>query len=151
MTDAEPFLASIQRFPIKSLDPERRERATLTDTGALVGDREWAILDRPTGAPYDPTTADVTGTGDYVNGKKTDAVHRLRSQFHVEREGGPAVTLHRQSEDPSDARRFDLYRGKSDRENGDDETRIEETVHVEINEWLTAYFGRPVSVRRERA
>jgi uncharacterized protein YcbX len=151
MTDAEPFLASIQRFPIKSLDPERRERATLTDTGALVGDREWAILDRPAGASYDPTTADVTGTGDYVNGKKTDAVHRLRSRFHAEREGGPAVSLRRQSEDPSDARRFDLYRGESDRENGDDETRIEETVHAEIDEWLTAYFDRPVSVRRERA
>lgn len=139
--DADPELAAIQRFPVKSLDPERRERARLAATGALEGDRRWAILDRPAEEPYDPDAADVTGSGDYVNGKKTDSVHRIRSTFHPPDSGGPAVTLRAESEDPEAARRFDL----------DDGSGEEAAVHAELNEWLSEQFGRPVSVRRDEA
>jgi uncharacterized protein YcbX len=138
--EADPRLAAIQRFPVKSLDPERRERATLADAGALAGDREWAIVDRPPEAPYDPADADVSGSGDYLNGKKTAAVHRLRSRFVPEIEGGPALELREHAAEPGAARRFDLYDG--------DPGRDEATVHAELNGWLSAYFGRPVSVRR---
>ena len=65
---ADPHLADIQRFPVKSLDPESRVTATLVADGALEGDRRWAILDRPPGEPYDPASADVGGAGDFVNG-----------------------------------------------------------------------------------
>lgn len=68
--DADPHLATILRFPIKSLDAERRDRATLVADGALSGDRRWAIVDRPPEEPFDPASADVGGTGDYVNGKR---------------------------------------------------------------------------------
>ncbi len=139
---ADPSLAGIQRFPIKSLDPESREHARLATDGALRGDRRWAIVDRPASEPYDPTAADVTGTGDYVNGKKTDAVHRIRSRFHPPADGGPAVSLREQSAPPSATRRFDLYEGGSDRNERD--------VHAGANEWLSASLGRPVSLRWDR-
>ncbi|NEU56941.1 MOSC domain-containing protein [Halorussus sp. MSC15.2] len=137
--EADPHLAHVQYFPVKSLDAELRERATLSTDGALAGDREWAVLDRPADAPYDPDAADVGGSGDYVNGKKTDAVHRLRSEFHPRDEGGPAVTLREQGDREGEARRFDLA------ETGDDEA----AVHADLNAWLSDYFGREVSVRRD--
>lgn len=136
----DPFLAGIRRFPVKSLDPEGRERARLSTDGALEGDRRWAIVDRPAEEPHDPTAADVTGTGDYVNGKKTAAVHRIRSQFHPADDGGPAVSLREQSSPSERARRFDLStagRGADERE-----------VHAGVNGWLSEHFERPVSVRR---
>lgn len=137
--DAEPHLAAIQRFPVKSLDPERPDSATLVHAGALAGDREWAILDLPADEPYDPETADVTGAGDYVNGKKTATVQRLRSTFVPEEAGGPAVEIRRNDEPEDAARRFDLAT------EGDDIA----TVHEPLNEWLSEYFDRPVSVRRD--
>ncbi|WP_435178640.1 MOSC domain-containing protein [Halorussus sp. AFM4] len=156
LDDADPHLAHLQYFPVKSLDPEPRDRATLVADGALAGDREWAILDRPADEPYDPDSADVGGSGDYVNGKKTDAVHRLRSTFHprdgsrgdaggddggASRDGGPAVTLRERGADDSAARRFPLA------DAGDDEA----AVHADLNARLSEYFGREVSVRRDDA
>ncbi|PSP54781.1 MOSC domain-containing protein [Halobacteriales archaeon QS_1_67_19] len=137
--EADPHLAHLQYFPVKSLDTELRDRATLVARGALAGDREWAILDRPADEPYDPDRGDVGGSGDYVNGKKTDAVHRLRSTFHPRDEGGPAVTLRRASTAEGEARRFELA------DAGDDEA----AVHAELNAWLSEFFGRAVSVRRD--
>lgn len=137
--DAEPKLATIQHFPVKSLDPETPDSATLTASGALDGDREWAILDRQASEPYDPETASVAGSGDYVNGKKTAAVQQLRSTFVGRDDGGPAVELRRNDDPESATERFPLA------EEGDDVV----TVHEPLNEWLTAYFDRPVSVRRD--
>ncbi|UPV99847.1 MOSC domain-containing protein [Halorussus gelatinilyticus] len=139
LDDADPHLAHLQYFPVKSLDPEPRDRATLAAEGALAGDREWAILDRPADDPYDPAAADVGGSGDYVNGKKTDAVHRLRSTFHPRDAGGPGVTLREQGTDESDSRRFALA------DAGDDEA----AVHADLNARLSEFFGRAVSVRRD--
>ena len=141
LDEAEPHLASIQRFPVKSLDPERPEQATLTAAGAFAGDREWAILDRPADESYDPTMADVGGSGDYVNGKKTAAVQRLRSRFVTWENGGPAIEIRRNDDPPDGAHRFALA------EAGDDVA----AVHEPIDEWLSAYFDRPVSVRRDDA
>ena len=147
---ADPHLAVVQRFPVKSLDPERCRTATLVADGALAGDRRWAIVDRPPGTPYDPETADETGAGDFVNGKKTADVHRLRSRFVPCRVGesgpdeagaqGPAVDLRRQDDGPGDWQRFELFDGSQDREAA--------AVHEPLNDWLGEFFGRPVSVRR---
>jgi len=139
LADADPVLAAIQRFPVKSLDPERPNRATLVAAGALEGDREWAILDRPASEPYDPATADVGGSGDYVNGKKTDDVHRLRSTFVPAADGGPAVGLRRNDTSADERREFALAQAGAD----------VDSVHEPLNQWLSAYFGRPVSVRRD--
>lgn len=137
---ADPRLAGIQRFPVKSLDPEPRETATLSADGALAGDRRWAVVDRSPEEPFDLATASVAGTGDYVNGKKTATIHRLRSTFVPAADGGPAVELRRQDDPPDAASRFALWDG----DGGDGEA----AVHGPLNEWLSAFFDRPVSVRR---
>lgn len=63
----EPHLAGITRYPVKSLDGEKLSSATLEDkTGAIRGDREYAIVD---------------AAGDYVNGKRTAAVHAIRASY----------------------------------------------------------------------
>lgn len=135
---ADPRLASILRYPVKSLDPEPRETATLATDGALAGDRRWAIVDRPPGEPFDPMTASAGGSGDWVNGKKTARIHRLRSTFVPAEAGGPALRLRWEDE----GRRFDLWNGVDG---------AQAAVHEPLNEWLSAYFDRPVSVRRTAA
>ncbi|USZ67333.1 MOSC N-terminal beta barrel domain-containing protein [Halorussus salilacus] len=123
-----PTLERIAVHPVKSLDPEPRERVRIAERGALAGDREYAIVDSPAGESHDPERASVGGDGDYVNGKRTDAVHRLRSSFDPDER---TLTLRLQGED--ERRVFDL----------DD--------CAELNDWLSDYFDRPVSVRREPA
>ena len=124
-----PTLERITVHPVKSLDPETRESARLARRGALVGDREYAIVDGPAEEAHDPETASVSGNGDYVNGKRTAAVHRLRSSFDSE-----ARTLALRIHGEDDERTFDLDADRS-----------------ALNDRLSDYFDRPVSVRREPA
>jgi hypothetical protein len=63
---SRPTLRRITTYPVKSLDPTERTPATVVENGGLDGDREFALFDE---------------SGDYVNGKATAAVHRLRSEF----------------------------------------------------------------------
>lgn len=129
-----PTLERIAVHPVKSLDPEYPERVELVERGALAGDREYAIVDAPPDQPHDRATASVGGTGDYMNGKRTDAVHRLRSSFDSETR---TLELRVQGDEQSDeeAREFD----------------VETDDHADLNDWLSDYFGQPVSVRREPA
>jgi uncharacterized protein YcbX len=123
-----PKVTRITVFPIKSLDPLEREQARITDGGALEWDREYAILDRPADESYDPDTASALGNGAYINGKRTEAVHRLRSSFDPE-----AQTLTLRQQDGADSQTFDLNR------------------RDELNGWLSDYFDQPVSLRRASA
>src|SRR5690349_16194219 len=61
-----PSLARIHIYPIKSLDPVRVSEARLLPTGALEQDRRFALVDE---------------RGAYINGKRTNLVHSLRTQF----------------------------------------------------------------------
>jgi uncharacterized protein YcbX len=136
LDDADPRLAGIQRFPIKGLDREDRKAATLRANAALAGDRRWVIADRPADEPFDPMDAEMA---DFVNGKQTATIHRLRSRFASAGDGGPAVSLRRHDDEPSAAERFALWDG---------ETGVERTVHAPLNDYLSDYFDRPVSLRR---
>lgn len=62
-------LSQIAVHPIKALDPVAPDSVTITDIGGLAGDRMFAIVDRD---------------GNYVNGKRTAAVHRLRAEVDLE-------------------------------------------------------------------
>ncbi|MBI3695664.1 MAG: MOSC N-terminal beta barrel domain-containing protein, partial [Acidobacteria bacterium] len=76
-------------FPVKSLDPVTVEEAVVARGAGLAGDREFCIVD---------------DQGQWVNGKRTPLVHRIRSQvernrreialngerFHLDRER-PAI------------------------------------------------------------
>ena len=121
-----PTLRRITTYPIKSLDPTDHDSRRFTDAGALAGDREYAVVEGSADEPHDPERASAGGNGDYVNAKKHAAVQRLRSVVDPE---DRTVALRVEGED--EGRTFDL----------DDRT--------ELNAWLSDYFDRPVSVRRE--
>jgi hypothetical protein len=116
MTEPTPRLARISVYPIKSLAPVERERAEIVANGGLDGDREYAVVDED---------------GDYVNGKRTAAVHRIRSTFDEE---AGTVTLREADEAPASAETFAL--------DGDREA---------LAAWLGDHFGYDVRVRRDTA
>jgi uncharacterized protein len=61
-----PTLHRIEIFPIKSLDGVTLDQVSVLPSGALKGDRQYAILD---------------AQGRFVNGKSTALVHKLRATF----------------------------------------------------------------------
>jgi uncharacterized protein len=61
-----PTLSRIEIFPIKSLDGVTLQGVTLLPSGALQGDRQYAIQD---------------AEGRFVNGKRNPLIHRLRTTF----------------------------------------------------------------------
>jgi uncharacterized protein YcbX len=78
-----PRLSRITIYPIKSLDGYTVEATELMDAGPIVGDRRWAIVDP---------------MRQFVNGKRTAAVHTIRAEFG---EGGAVVTLSRERQGES--------------------------------------------------
>ncbi len=69
MTDTIPYVSRLFIHPIKSLDRVDIERIGILKSGALKYDREFAIFDR---------------TGQFVNGKRNEKIHALRSKFDLE-------------------------------------------------------------------
>jgi uncharacterized protein YcbX len=61
-----PILTHINVYPLKSCDGQSVEEATLLPSGGLANDRRFALVDR---------------TGEWLNGKRTPALHRLRTRF----------------------------------------------------------------------
>jgi len=70
------YVSRLAIFPIKALDGMTIERAMLLESGALQGDREFAIVDE----------ADR-----FVNGKRNSHVHSLRAQYDL---SAGTVSLH---------------------------------------------------------
>ena len=69
MSSVNPYVARLFIYPIKSLDAVKCDRVTVLESGALKGDRTWAIFE---------------GSGNFVNGKRNHKIHNLRSQFDLE-------------------------------------------------------------------
>jgi uncharacterized protein len=61
-----PVLSRIEIFPVKSLDGVVLQDVTVLPSGALKGDRQYAIQD---------------AEGRFVNGKRNPLIHRLRTTF----------------------------------------------------------------------
>lgn len=105
-------VARLRIYPVKSLDGVDVEAAAITPGGGLDGDRAFAL--------FGPD-------GDPITGKRTDRVHRLRTDYD------PATTTLRVRGPTSDEPRpFDL--------DGDPEAAAA---------WFTEYFDQPVSLRRD--
>jgi uncharacterized protein YcbX len=68
MTAINPHVAKLFIYPIKSLDRVDCDRITVLESGALQGDRTWAIFDQ---------------SGNFVNGKRNSKIHSLRSEFDL--------------------------------------------------------------------
>lgn len=101
-------LARIAVHPIKALDPVDCEHVQITPVGGLAGDRVYAIVD---------------SNGGYVNGKRTDAVHRLRADVDLD---ANRVSLESPGGVP---RSFDLDRDRDD-----------------LEAWFSEYFGTQVEL-----
>jgi ferredoxin-NADP reductase/uncharacterized protein YcbX len=106
-------VSNIMIFPVKSLDGIEVTSSRMLPSGALEHDRSWAIFD---------------ADGNYVNGKRHAAIHRLRSHIDLE---SRKLTL-RESDRGLQAGTFDL-----DRERGP------------LESWLSDYFGFRVSFRED--
>lgn len=81
------YLAGIYIYPIKSLDRVALDQATVLESGALKGDRQFAMFDQQ----------------GFVNGKRNPKVHLLRSWFDLE-----AGTVRLQAQGSGDLQVFDL-------------------------------------------
>ncbi len=119
-----PYIASIRVHPIKSLDPVAVESAVIGPAGGLVHDREWAMyrLSAPPGQQG--------AQGGWINGKRNEAVHRLRTRYDL---AGGRVTLATANSDaaPPPPAAF-LLPSEADA----------------AAAWLSRYFGEAVELRR---
>lgn len=111
MSSINPYVARLLIYPIKSLDPVDCDRVTVLKSGALKSDRSWAIFDRE---------------GNFVNGKRNQKIHALRSKFDLITN---TLTLERQ--DTNQITKFNLV----------------ESCHP-LSNWLEEYFGFPVEIRQ---
>ena len=66
MQSIEPYVARLFVYPIKSLDLSECDRVEILASGAIKGDRTWALLDLD---------------NNFVNGKRNHKIHSLRSEF----------------------------------------------------------------------
>lgn len=73
-------LSHIAVYPVKALDPVSLDSVGISDVGGLDNDRAYAMRD---------------ADGEYVNGKRTDAVHRIRSTVDLDEK---CVTLRAEDE-----------------------------------------------------
>lgn len=102
-------LARIDIFPVKSLDGVSVPQATVLVSGALEGDRTYALFD---------------AQGRFVNGKRTAAIHHLRSTFS---KNGQFITI---AIDNQPAATFHLQQQRSD-----------------LEAWLSDYFQQPITLQ----
>lgn len=108
-----PRVRRLTTFPVKSLDGVDRKRAEILPAGGLDTDREFALFD---------------ADGDYVNGKRERAIHRIRSTVDV---ADRSLSLDAPGMESAS---FDLA-------GGDPEP---------LADWLSEYFGYSVDLRRDR-
>ncbi len=105
-------LERLRVFPVKGLDGTELEAATVLEGGTLEYDREFALFD---------------ADGDVVNGKRTDGVHDLDTEFDPD-SYELTVTA------PEEGRRFDL-----------------ETERDRAARWFGEFFGEDLELRRDRS
>jgi uncharacterized protein YcbX len=102
-------LSRILIYPVKSLDGQEVQQAELLPGGALVNDRRFALTNRQ---------------GDFINGKTTPALHRLRSHFDPD-----AGRLTLDFDGAGQPRSFDTLADRT-----------------ELATWLSEYLKQPVTI-----
>lgn len=111
MTVVIPHVSRLLIHPIKALDGVSVEQATVLKSGALQGDRQFAL--------FDPS-------GQFVNGKRNNRVHALRTRFDLKTN---SVSLSVQGTEHS--ARFQLEQDRK-----------------QLETWLSEYFGFPVRIQQ---
>ncbi|HEY6945215.1 MAG TPA: MOSC N-terminal beta barrel domain-containing protein [Candidatus Acidoferrum sp.] len=108
-----PRLAHIQLHPIKALDPMPVKEARIGPGGGLEFDRVWALY---------------SADGQWVNGKRTAAVHLIRAAYAPDLR---AVTLSVPTDrDGIPTKTFEFPGGSAD-----------------AAQWFSAFFEQPITVR----
>ena len=111
MPSVKPYVARLFIYPIKSLDRVECDRVTILESGAIKGDRTWAILDLD---------------GNFVNGKRHQKIHTLRSQFDLATNN---LTL--QIQGTNQSKTFNLVKSS-----------------LAVCDWLANYFGFQVTIKQ---
>ena len=114
MSSINPYVARLFIYPIKSLDRVDCDRVIILESGALKGDRTWAIFD---------------ASGKFVNGKRNQMIHALRSKVNLE---------------------TNMLSFKISRTNRTAEFNLT-TQQPQICAWLESYLGFPVEIRQNLA
>lgn len=109
---ASPRLAIIQLHPIKALDPVQVKEARIGPGGGLEFDRAWALY---------------SADGQWVNGKRTAAVHLIRAAYAPDLS---SVTLSVPDRRGTPTKTFQFPGGWSD-----------------AAQWFSAFFDQPITVR----
>jgi uncharacterized protein YcbX len=123
--DTTPRLAHIAVYPVKALDPVAVDQVGVTDIGGLDNDRAYAM---------------VTGDGEYLNGKRTDAVHRIRSDIDLNRKQislGVESAAHPPADAPAESERD----GPREFHLDDDRAAIEEWLSARVEQRVTLEVG----------
>ena len=68
MTNLNPAVVQLWLYPIKSLDAIAVERVSILSSGALKGDRQFALYDQHE---------------NFINGKRNALIHQVRSNFDI--------------------------------------------------------------------
>jgi uncharacterized protein YcbX len=108
-----PRLANIRLHPIKSLDPVYLKEARIGPGGGLEHDRAWALY---------------SVDGQWVNGKRTAAIHLIRAAFAPDIS---SVTL----SVPGDTRKVPTR------------TFAFPSNTASASDWFSSYFEQPINVR----
>ncbi|MDJ0592468.1 MAG: MOSC N-terminal beta barrel domain-containing protein [Pleurocapsa sp. MO_226.B13] len=111
MSTVRPHVARLFVYPVKSLDRLEGDRVTILKSGALEGDRTWAIFDL---------------AGNFVNGKRNQKIHALRSKLDL-----VTKNLALQIEDTNKTQTFNLI-----------------TEQSALCAWLAEYFGFRVKIEQ---
>ena len=111
MTDVIPSVSRLFIYPIKSLDRVGVEKIAVLGSGALKRDREFALLDH---------------SGHFVNGKRHQRIHAIRSEFDFETN---TVSLRVQGTEQAN-----VFHLEKERE--------------ALESWFGEYFGFPVVVKQ---
>ena len=111
MSDINPHVAKLFIYPIKSLDWVECDRVTILESGAIKGDRTWAIFDLD---------------GNFVNGKRQQKIHALRSEFNL-----ATNTLTLEIQGTEQKTEFNLIKEQQ-----------------AICDWLESYFGFRIEIEQ---
>lgn len=112
-TTTTPHLANIRLHPIKSLDPVQVKEARIGPSGGLELDRAWALY---------------SVDGEWVNGKRTAAIHLIRANYALDLR---SVTL----SVPGDRRKIPA------------KTFAFPGGTADAAKWFSNYFEQPITVR----
>jgi uncharacterized protein len=123
-----PTLQRIEIFPIKSLDGMTIERASVLPSGALKGDRQFAIMDEQ---------------GQFVNGKSTPLVHQLRAKFSPETSDTVSDTL--------DTLNVTLWRAETEARQTFALKNEGKEGRNGIEAWLSDFFNKTVTLQKNTA